>query len=141
MQGATGAYTSLASLGVSFQSDGTLKLDTSRLDKAMAEDPAAISQLFASEPYGEGTQGITERFAAQLSAFIDTNGTIDSRVSGLNDTTKTLQTQQAQLETRLTEIEARYRQQFTALDTLLTQLNSTSSFLSQQLDALKNLNG
>jgi len=33
-------------------------------------------------------------------------------------------------------IEARYQKQFTALDVLMGQLNTTSNYLQQQLDAL-----
>jgi flagellar hook-associated protein 2 len=43
------------------------------------------------------------------------------------------------LAQRMTAIEARYRAQFTALDTLISNLNSTSSFLTQQLASLANL--
>ncbi|MDX3904133.1 MAG: flagellar filament capping protein FliD [Pigmentiphaga sp.] len=138
VNGATGPYTSLASIGVSFQADGTLKLDTARFDKAMASDADAIAGLFDPELYGEG-RNIAERFAAQLDAVIDADGLIDARVDGLNASTKILQNQQEQLQNRLTQIEARYRAQFTALDSVLTQMNNTSSFLSQQLEALKNL--
>ena len=38
-----------------------------------------------------------------------------------------------------TLIEARYRSQFSALDTLLGQLQSTSDWLTGQLDSLSNL--
>ena len=33
-------------------------------------------------------------------------------------------------------VEARYRKQFTALDSLLSKLSSTSSFLTQQLSGI-----
>jgi flagellar hook-associated protein 2 len=42
----------------------------------------------------------------------------------------------SRLETRMTAIEARYRAQFTALDTLMSSLNSTSSYLTQVLSSL-----
>jgi len=138
VQGAKGQYTSLASIGVSFQADGTLKLDTARFDKAMASDADAIAKLFDPQAYGDG-RNIAERFTAELDAVVNAKGLIDSRVDGLNSTTKTLQNQQVQLQGRLKQIEARYRAQFTALDSVLTQMNNTSSFLSQQLEALKGL--
>ena len=40
---------------------------------------------------------------------------------------------------RLAQIEARYRKQFTALDGLLSQMQSTSSYLSQQLQSIAKL--
>jgi flagellar hook-associated protein 2 len=42
------------------------------------------------------------------------------------------------LEFRLSTIEKRYRAQFTALDTLVSSLQTTGSYLSQQLASLNN---
>jgi flagellar hook-associated protein 2 len=42
---------------------------------------------------------------------------------------------------RLVAIEARYRAQFAALDAMITGLNSTSTFLTQQLANLPKING
>lgn len=140
LQGATGAYTTLASLGVGFDQGGALTLDTDKFNKIMAEDPNAVARLFTSEPFGAGTQSLAERFSAQLSPYADSNGVIDSRTDGLKSTIKTLENQQKQMSSRLDQIEARYRQQFTALDSLLTRLNSTGNSLTQQIETLKNLN-
>ena len=43
------------------------------------------------------------------------------------------------METRLIGIEKRYRAQFTALDQMLSSMNTTSTFLTQQLDQLAKL--
>jgi flagellar hook-associated protein 2 len=37
------------------------------------------------------------------------------------------------LQSRLTTIESRYRKQFATLDTLVTSMNGTSAYLTQQL--------
>jgi flagellar hook-associated protein 2 len=44
--------------------------------------------------------------------------------------------QRETLNRRVASIEARYLAQFSALDTLLGQLNATGTFLTQQLDNL-----
>jgi flagellar hook-associated protein 2 len=41
---------------------------------------------------------------------------------------------------RMQALQAQYVQQFTALDTLLSSLQVTSSFLGQQIDAMSNFN-
>ena len=60
---------------------------------------------------------------------------IDVRSKRLNQKSVELQKTQAALEARMAKVEARYRAQFTALDSLLSKLQSTSSFLTQQLDS------
>jgi flagellar hook-associated protein 2 len=49
---------------------------------------------------------------------------------------KDLSVQRDALDFRMESIEARYSKQFNALDSLLTSLNGTSSFLSAQLTSL-----
>jgi flagellar hook-associated protein 2 len=54
----------------------------------------------------------------------------------LNKQIKTLATDKSNVDVRMTAVEKRYRAQFTALDTLLTQMQQTSTYLTQQLAAL-----
>lgn len=136
LEGAQGAYTSLSSLGVSFQSDGTLKLDTEIFNKAMETDAKAIAQLFEDEPFGEGSLSLSARITQSVTQFTESKGAIDSQIDGLESRVKTLQSQQESVAFRLEAVEARYRTQFAALDSLVATLNNTSSYLTQQLDSI-----
>ncbi len=49
---------------------------------------------------------------------------------------KDIDRRQDDFNQRLTAVEARYRAQFSALDTMLSSLNQTSQFLQQQLATL-----
>ncbi len=92
-----------------------------------------------------GTISVARGYAARLDALLDaaleSDGTIASRTKGINATIKDLDTQRDALTRRLALIEQRYRSQFTALDTLLGKLNSTSTYLTQQLEQLQKLSG
>ena len=46
--GAPSAYSNLAQIGVSFQKDGTLSVDNTKLQAALTANPAAVSGMFAS---------------------------------------------------------------------------------------------
>ncbi|GGX36305.1 B-type flagellar hook-associated protein 2 [Pigmentiphaga litoralis] len=137
--GATGPYTSFGSLGVAFQKDGTLKLDAAMFDKAMAADPAGVANLFADEPNGAGSVGLSKRFVDAINTMVDKTGSIQTRVDGLGVTTKALQSQQKALEDRLVQIEAGYRARFAALDKLVTGMQGTQNFLTQQLESLASM--
>lgn len=84
-----------------------------------------------------GVVNFANGFAYQLdklvSKLLDTNGVVDSRVDGLNASIKDIGKRREALELRMTQIEARYRAQFTALDTAIASMNKTSTFLTQQL--------
>jgi flagellar hook-associated protein 2 len=90
-----------------------------------------------------GTISYASGFAARLTGvlvdILDNDGLIASKTKGINESIKDIDEQREVLAQRMTAIEARYRAQFTALDTLISNLNSTSSFLTQQLASLANL--
>lgn len=79
-------------------------------------------------------------YAVSLSRYLEsvlgTEGNLKARTEGLDATIKRLDTQQVAVEARLSAIEARYRSQFSSLDSLLSSMNTTSQFLTQQLASL-----
>jgi len=54
----------------------------------------------------------------------------------LNKSISSLSDRISSLQDQMTQIEARYRAQFTSLDTYLSQWNTTGSYLTQQLSKL-----
>lgn len=87
-----------------------------------------------------GNITFSQGYAYQISQYLDTvladDGSLKSRTNGIDSSIKNLDQRQAQLEARLAQIEKRYRAQFSALDTMLSSMNSTSTFLTQQLASL-----
>lgn len=76
-------------------------------------------------------------FAYQLDKVLDkaisSTGAIATRVDSLNSNIKTISKDRDKLTQRLTDTEARYRKQYTALDVLVGQLKQTSTYLTTQL--------
>lgn len=84
-----------------------------------------------------GTVNFSIGYAAQLDSVItnllDTTGILASRTDGITSSISRLDKQADSITLRLTAIEARYRAQFTRLDTLMSSMTTTSSFLTQQI--------
>jgi flagellar hook-associated protein 2 len=127
VSGLTGNYQSLASVGVTTQKDGSLSLDSAKLNAALAADFDGVAQLFGSE------NGVARRLASSLDAALATDAQINTRTRTLNAKSISLQKEQASLEARMAEVAKRYNAQFNALDSLLANLSSQSAFLTQQL--------
>jgi len=127
IEGLTGDYTSLANIGVTKQADGTLKLDDAALTKAINADQKAVANLFTGE------KGMATRLSEHIQTHLDTNSDIDSRSTALQSTLKRLDLDKAAIDARMDRVKKAYTQQFTALDTLIAQMQSTSSYLEQQL--------
>lgn len=87
-----------------------------------------------------GTVNFSRGYAYQLNnllnGFLGTAGSIASSTDGVNRSIKEIGKQRETLNNRLYDVETRYRAQFTALDRVVSGLNNTSAFLSQQLAAL-----
>ena len=82
------------------------------------------------------SQGIAAGLDRLLAATLASGGSLESRLSGVQTSIRDLTDRQAEMERRMSAIEARYRAQFTALDRMMASMNSTSSFLQQQLSRL-----
>lgn len=76
---------------------------------------------------------------AWTSTVLTTDGALASRTGGINNSIKDLGNRRAAIETRLVGIERRYRAQFSALDSMLSSMNQTSNYLTQQLAQLAKL--
>ena len=87
-----------------------------------------------------GTVTFSQGYAFQLTtladSFIGTNGLIAGRTSGLNSSIKAIAAQKQTFSDRLVDIEKRYRAQYTALDVSLASMQSTQTYLTQQLAAI-----
>lgn len=87
-----------------------------------------------------GTVTFSQGFAFQLNnlatSFVGKDSLLKSKTDGLNVSIKSVADQAARFETRLDSIEKRYRAQFVALDSMMTSMQSTSDYLTQQLASL-----
>lgn len=79
------------------------------------------------------SRGIAEQLSEILTGFLESDGLFDSRTEGIQSSVDRISDDRDALDLRLEALEARYRQQFTALDILLANIETTSSFLTQQL--------
>lgn len=129
--GLEGNFDSLASIGITTDEQGKLSVDNETLEGAIERDLDAVIQLFASE------NGVVSQLDSALSGYVSSGGLIADRVDGLNTRVERINDQRADLERRLQAVEERYRAQFTAMDALVGELQSTSNFLSQQFAALQ----
>jgi flagellar hook-associated protein 2 len=82
------------------------------------------------------TQGVAVQLDSMLSNFLGTNGVLASRTNSLNAQVTELDKETADENAALAAKQAAYTQQFTTLDQLITTMNSTMSYLTQQLSSL-----
>ncbi len=127
--------TMLSNIGVSFQKDGTLVTDATKLKAALSSNLSGVANLFAGSA---GVGGYGTQMAALITGYTDTDGTLSSATKGINTSLDTLSDRYDQAQERIDATVARYKAQFTQLDLMISRMSATSSYLTQQFDALNN---
>jgi flagellar hook-associated protein 2 len=132
--GASENFNTLASIGITTQADGKLAVDSAKLSRALDGNFESVGKLFGSE------QGIGAKLFSQMEERLKTDGALDSRSKTLVEQQKTIEDRKDNIDVRMQAVQTRYLAQFTRLDTLLSSLQTTSSYLTQQIESLGNLN-
>lgn len=125
---------SLSQLGITTNvTTGRLDIDDAKLADALKNNMGDVQNLLAE------TNGLGNRMIAVADRFSSSDGLISNTTEGINKSITDLQRQYEVTADRIEVKMATYRQQFTALDSLVAQMNSVSSYLTQQLSMLGNL--
>lgn len=125
-------YKTLAQMGITTDpSNGKLELDADKLTAALKKDASGVGALIVGD--GKKT-GITTTIGANLTSWLSTTGIIKAATDGVSKTLNKLTKDYNAASDRIDAQVARYKEQFTQLDVLMTSLNSTSSYLTQQFE-------
>jgi flagellar hook-associated protein 2 len=79
------------------------------------------------------SKGIASKLDSLLTGLLATNGLIDAKVMGLTASVDDITDARSALVQRAENLESIYRNQFNGLETLISSINETSSFLTQAL--------
>lgn len=136
--GAPATMNTLAAVGIEFQKDGTLSVDSAKLSKALADPTKDVTKLFASTSTGQGFGYKTD---VLLGRILSPVGILNEKTKSINESIGDIGEQRTKLNSRMDAIENRYYKQFSALDVALSNMTKTSTYLTQQLSAMaKSLN-
>lgn len=122
------AYNTLNSIGISSASNGTLSLDSTKLDKAVAASPDAVAKLFAGTT---STDGVMDVMSGMVKTFTDgKTGLLTNQLSSFKSNLTRLNSRLDRETDRLATYRTRLEKQFSNMDTSVSQSNSTMSYLT-----------
>lgn len=117
---------------------GKLKINESTLTTALQNDTEGVSRLFTGE------NGLGKQLTNAITPFLTGNdghkGFIDVATDSINNEIRNLQRQYENTQDRIDARMANYQRQFQQLDVLVSQMDQTSMYLTQQLGMLANMN-
>ena len=127
-------FTRLSDVGISFQRDGSLGVDSKKFENALANS-TAMKSLFKDST---GTENIG--FAKNIESFIkktlDTDGRVAVRAEALQSAIKRNQQDQERVNERADRAQARLFKVYNSMDSKVGSLNALNSYVSQQLAAM-----
>jgi flagellar hook-associated protein 2 len=129
----TSGLTALSQLGISTdKSTGLLAIDDKKWDKAATTFGSSIAELFT------GKSGLLSRMTSVTDGYAKTTGILASRQTNLSNALDALKEDQSALDRRIESMTTTLTAKYTAMDTLVAQLNATSKTIMTTLDSLNN---
>lgn len=120
----TGEVDRLSQIGIEFTITGTLKLNTTKFEKALTDDVDGVMGLLA------GDDGAFAGVVSALEVYTNTDGLLASSKTRLTQQVRALDAQLFQAQDRLAVQRATLQQEYIAAEIAMSRLNSQSSALS-----------
>ncbi|MGD9949439.1 MAG: flagellar filament capping protein FliD [Desulfobulbus sp.] len=133
----SGIFSSLSQLGFETQKDGTLEVNDKTLSDAINNNIDSVASLLA----GDGDEeGVATQYKNYLYSMTNSGtGMLQGRKESINSNIKRIDTQIGTMEARLEQRQKTWEAQFSAMETLVSSLNSQGSYLTQQMDMLSKM--
>lgn len=128
---ASSVFSTLSSVGISMQADGTLAVDQTKLGNALNNLPE-LQKLFSADTGVSASSGFMTRFSNLANAALGIDGSITTRQQGLQTSISSNEKRQADMTTRLAQIQANLTAQYSQLDTTMAQMTALSNYVTQQ---------
>ncbi|MGE4323257.1 MAG: flagellar filament capping protein FliD, partial [Sphingobium sp.] len=119
--------------GVATSRDGTLKLDTNMLDKAIAADPSAITQMLNPAVKSAARPGLAGLMDSVRDRIQQTDGALAQARAKYQKLAETFTKQLEKLDAQMVSYEDQLTRTYSAMETRLTALKATQSYLEQQI--------
>ncbi|WP_217583964.1 flagellar filament capping protein FliD [Microbacterium sp. GbtcB4] len=117
-----------STIGISTDMYGKLTFDEEKFSEALAKDPAAVGALFSA---------VAARVEQTATSYSDKyDGLLTSRITCQESEVKSLGEQMERWDVRLAQRKASLERTYARLEVMLSQMQSQSSYLASQINAL-----
>jgi flagellar hook-associated protein 2 len=134
MGSAGSSFNYLSELGVSFQTDGKLRVDNAKLDAALA-NPEEVQKFFSAT---DGATGLAVRLQNFAEGMLSASGVLTGKEQSIKGSIDRNTREQERLADRLSRTEERLLAQYSRLDAQLAQLTALGNYVAQQVTMWNN---
>jgi flagellar hook-associated protein 2 len=126
--GNTSTGTSLASLGITANTQGTYSTNTTTLGNALTASVASVGNFFG------GANGIASQLNTLINGYTQSGGLLDSINKGLQSSLTDVANQQTALNARMATYSATLTKEYNAMDTAVALLKQTQTYLTAEFN-------
>ncbi|HEX4586272.1 MAG TPA: flagellar filament capping protein FliD [Burkholderiaceae bacterium] len=131
LSGGASGYRWLANVGIDFNKDGTLTLNSTAFANAIASNPSAVSQMFTSVSGTGSQQGFATQLNTAITSMLSPNGLLSGAQTSLQSTI-------TRMDQQVTQMQGQLSQEQTQLIAQYSHLNANLVVAQQQQVALAN---
>ncbi len=128
-----GSVNSLADLGITFNNDGTLTVNSGSLATALQGNPAAVQAFFQESTTGSFGANLTDTLNDIANPI---TGAVATDINGLTQSQSSITQQIADFQDQLDTTKTQLTQEYVQVDTTLQELPELLDQINQQLTAL-----
>ena len=133
----SGSYNQLASVGIEVDENGIMSFNSDELTSSLKDSPEKVMSLFNGEKGTDGFDGVSTRMDQYVDQLLQTNtGTIPRKIDFYDTRMDNIDEDIADQERVLESTRERYQEQFTAMETALSEMQQQQSWMQQQLSSL-----
>jgi len=141
---ASGPANNLRDIGISTDKTGKLVLDESKLDKAISENYLDVKKMLTGNTnnqttYSAAPKGLALTAIEKIEGLTGNGSVISDREKNAKDAITTYEADLVKLEQRMEDVYDRYLNQFSAMESLVRQMNSTRDYLEGQFEMMANI--
>lgn len=131
----------LRDIGLSISAQGVLELDSKKLDSMLQANFEGVVTLLTGNQenlskYSDAPGGVANSAVKKLTAMMDANSALTTQSTNLTKKISAYKQDLDKLETRMTELLARYNKQFSAMESMVGQIKSTKEGLTSTFDGM-----
>ena len=140
----SGSISNLRDIGITTDKTGKLILDENKLDQVISSNFQDVKKMLTANTnnqttYSAAPKGLALSAIEKIDALIGTGSVISDREKNAREAISGFEEDLAKLEAKMEGVYERYLTQFSAMESLVRQMNSTRDYLEGQFEMMANV--
>lgn len=126
-------YSRLSEIGLERQTDGSLKLNTTKLSTVMSTNLNELKKLFTTDNSNQTTNGFGLKLRDFARGLNNSTGTVTNKTTAIQGSITRNTDEQGRVNDRAARVQTMLLKQYSSLDTVVSRYQGLNSYVSSQI--------